>query len=163
MRKDTAMKMFAVMAVLAIAIVGVFFLRDLKQDIFEWQYVIIDSTDMANAQETGAISQKTYYQINFEDRQVRKCRDERSVPGIDLEHSQVVYQTEFDERTSEKLKLFLEKLWQTGTEPQDGIANYYAVGMNGEGERTVSGSSDISQLKTYTDKFNKLGAATLSE
>lgn len=151
------MKLFAVMIVIAVAIVGVYFLRGWQRNVFEFDYVIIDSAGSASASESGAMSSITYYQISFENRQVRKLQNDRRLPGVDYENVQVIYQTDFDERTGEKLKLLLEKLWQSGGEVPDGISDYYAVSKDGD-MKLVRNNSEISQLKAYTDKFNKLGS-----
>ena len=156
MRKETATKLFVVIALLVIAIVGVFLWRDFNRDLFTWDYAIIDDTRWRTTMNDGGSNTNVYYQINLAERQVRKCEDKYSGPLHSYEYrGQVIYQKEFDERTAEKLQLLLEKLWQKG-DTTEGTYDYYAIEKSDEGERSIHNSSDISQLKVYTDKFDKL-------
>lgn len=160
MKKKTALIVIAIIICLGLAIGVVFLFWRQDRETFAWQYMIIDDTRWQSTLDDGGSSTNIYYQINLDERQVRKCEDKYSGPMQNYEYKEkVIYQKEFDDKLAAKLDETLNKLWQAGDE-KEGNYSFYIIEKSGDGARYIQNKAAISQLQAFAEKFNKLSAGS---
>lgn len=143
------------MFLLILGIGGLFFFWNMKRNQFIWEYMITDDTSWKTMMDDGGSNTNVYYQINFTDRKIRKCEDKYVGPLHVYDYKErVIYEQDMDEKTSEKFRVLLEKLYGKAHD-QPGSTAYYTIDKEGEDPRYISSDSSISQIKLYTDLFNK--------
>ncbi len=154
MRKSTAKKLMGLMLLLIVAIGGVFAIWGMQREKFVWDYMVTDDTSWRTMIDDGS-STNVYYQINFQDLKIRKLED-RYVGVLHTYdyRERVIYEQTMDDRTAEKFRTLLEKLWSTG-DTQEGNYAFYTIDKDGEGARYIQSESKIAQIKVYTDIFDK--------
>lgn len=156
MQKKTAIIIIVIMILLGAGIAAVFLFWDKGHEAFAWQYTIVDDTRWTSTVDDGGSSTNVYYQINLDDRQVRKCEDRYSGPLQNYEYKEkVIYQKEFDEKLANKLNETLNKLWQAGDE-KEGTYSFYIIEKSGDGPRYIQNKAAIAQLQSFAERFNKL-------
>lgn len=148
--------MIGVILILIVAIGGLFFLRNLHNEEFHWQYAIITDSKWETTMNDGGSYTDIYYRINFDDRKVRKYSDEYSAMRQKLltkEH--LVYEVELDEPTAAKLHDLLEKDWQNAS-TEEGTYSFYTIEKHSDGARYIYQDTVIAGIKTYLTKIDKL-------
>lgn len=156
MKQKTFTLMLGLILVLALATGGVALLRDVKQNKFSWQYMVITDDQWQSLQEDGGSKTNVYYLIDFDKRQVQKCEDKYFGPMQKYDYrGKIIYEKSFDEQLAVKAQEILDKNWSSGS-PTEGTASYYAIEKANDGVRYIVSKAPILQLEGYMEKFDQL-------
>ena len=147
--------MLVVVVVLALAIGGLALFSNYNSNKFAWDYQVTTDDQWKTMENDGGSNINTYYQINFEDRQIQKCEDKYFAPMKRYEYQgKVIYQKELDEKTATKFKELLDKAWNSG-EANEGTYDYYAIEKLDGGTHYIYSKAIIAQLQQYITKIDK--------
>lgn len=156
MNRKTASIMVGIIIVLLAGIGVMAWVRGMKREAFDWQYTVATDLKWKTMMNDGGSHTDEYYQINFDERKVRKLKDVYNGPQRKyFAREELVYEKEFDEKTSTKLKEVLDKLWQSG-DTNEGTYDFYTIEKVDAGSKYIYSTKEINQIKSYLERLDRL-------